>query len=90
MLRILKSYGIPHTIIQAIDLTYKDIYAKVITSDGETDNFQISKGVLQGDTLSPFLFVIILDYAMRQAIDGREIEFGLEIIQRQGRRHPAI
>ena len=27
---------------------------------------------------------------MRQAIDGRELEFGLEIIQRQGRRHPAI
>ena len=27
---------------------------------------------------------------MRQAIEGREAEFGLEIIQLQGRRHPAV
>ena len=31
-----------------------------------------------------------MDYAMRQATCGREVEFGLEIIQRQWRRHPAI
>ena len=79
MLRILKSYGIPHNIIQAIVLTYKYTYAKVITPDGETE---ITKGVLQGDKLAPFLFVITLDYAMRQSIDGREAELGLEIIQR--------
>ena len=82
MLRILKSYGIPHNIIQAIVLTYKYTYAKVITPDGETEHFQITKGVLQGDKLAPFLFVITLDYAMRQSIDGREAELGLEIIQR--------
>ena len=49
---------------------------------------------MQGNTPANVLFVVKLDYAMRQAIDGREvyfsIEFGLEIIQRQGRRHPAI
>ena len=75
MLRILESYSIPHNIIQAIVLTYKHTCAKVIKPDGETDNFQITKGVLQGDTLAPFLFVITLDYAMRQAIDGRGAEF---------------
>ena len=73
MLRILKSNGILYNFIQAIALTYKDTYSKVITSDGETDNFQITKE-------EPFLFVITLDYVMRQAIDGREKEFGLEII----------
>ena len=31
-----------------------------------------------------FLFVITLDYSMRQAIDGREAEFRFERIQRQG------
>ena len=34
MLRILKSYSIPHNIIHAIALTYTDNYAKVITPDG--------------------------------------------------------
>ena len=75
MIRILKSYGIPHSIIHAIALTYKYTYAKVLTPDGETESFQITKGVLQGDILVHFLFVITLDYNMRQAIDGREVEF---------------
>ena len=61
MLRILESYGIPNNVIQVIALTYKDTYAKVITSGGETENFQITNGVLQCDTLAPFLFVITLD-----------------------------
>ena len=53
MLRILESYSIiPQNIIQTIVLTYKDSYAKVITPDGETENFQITKGVLQGDILA--------------------------------------
>ena len=72
MISILTSYGIPHNIIQAIALTYKETYVKVITPDGETESFQITKGVLQGDTLASFLFVSTLDHAMRQAIDGRE------------------
>ena len=46
MLHILESYGIPHNIIQVIALMYKDTYAKVITPNGETENFQIIKGVL--------------------------------------------
>ena len=39
------------------------------TPDGETKEFKISKGVLQGDKLAPFLFVIVLDYAMRMALN---------------------
>ena len=76
MLHILEAYGIPEVIIQTIALTYKDTHAKVITPDGETKNFEITKGVLQGDTLAPFIFVITLDYAMRHAIGGHEMEFG--------------
>ena len=72
MLHILEAYGIPEVIIQTIALTYKDTHAKVIIPDGETKKFEITKGVLQGDTLAPFLFMITLDYAMRQAIGGHE------------------
>ena len=39
MLHILEAYGIPEVIIQTIALTYKDTHAKVITPDGETENF---------------------------------------------------
>ena len=45
--------------------------------DGDTELFEIKKGVLQGDTLAPFLFVIThIDYAMRQAIEWHEEELG--------------
>jgi len=57
--------------------------------NGETDVFDITAGVLQGDTLAPFLFIIVLDYALRKAIDGREEELGLQTKQRRSRRCPA-
>ena len=38
--------------------------------------FDMISGVLQRYTLAPFLFIIVLDYAMRQATDGRVEELG--------------
>lgn len=46
-------------------------------------------GVLQGDTLAPFLFVIVLDFAMREAIKGKEEDFGFTITPKQSRRKGA-
>ena len=82
MLHILEAYRIPDIIIQIIALTYKNTQAKIITPDGETEYFEITKGVLQGDTLAPYLFVITLDYAIRQAIEDREEEPGFERLRK--------
>jgi len=65
---------------------YKDIQAQVISPDGETELFDIVAGVLQGDTLAPYLFAIVLDYVMRKAIDGREEELGFQLVKRKSRR----
>ena len=46
-------------------------------------------GVLQGDTLAPFLFIIVLDYAMISAIQVREEELGFELEPKKSRRYPA-
>ena len=35
----------------------------------ETDNFDIVAGILQGDTLASYLFIICLDYVLRTSID---------------------
>ena len=67
---------------------YTNTKAKVVSPDGETDLFDITAGVLQGDTLAPFLFVIVLDYAMRKAMAGSEEELGFTITPRKSRRHP--
>ena len=61
MLHIPEAYGIPDKIIQIIALTYKNTHAKIIIPDGETEHFEITKGVLQGDTQAPYLFVTTLD-----------------------------
>ena len=45
---------------------YENTRAKVISPDGETEMFEIKAGVLQGDTLAPYLFAIVLDYVMRK------------------------
>ena len=89
MMKILRAYGIPPKLLQAIRGMYTNTEAKVVTPDGETEEFDIKAGVLQGDTLAPFLFVIVLDYALRQAITGTEDELGFTITPRRSRRVPA-
>ena len=42
--------------------------------------------VLQGDTLAPYLFIIVLDYVLRKALDGREEELGFCLKKCQSRR----
>ena len=59
---------------------------KVRSPDGDTDKFDI--GVLQGDALAPYLFIICLDYVLRTSID-RIKENGFELTKKRNRRYPA-
>ena len=89
LMEILRAYGVPEKIVSAISATYSETWAKVRTPDGDTEPFQILAGVLQGDTLAPFLFIVALDYALRCAINGREEELGFTLTRRASRRVPA-
>ena len=64
--------------------------AKVKSPDGDTDYFNIHAGVMQGDTLAPYLFVVVLDDAMRKATEGKEEDLGLTIKRRQSKRVSGI
>ena len=86
LMKILTAYGIPERIVKAIEITYTDTKAKVISPDGETNLFDITTGVLQGDTLAPYLFIIALDFALREALSGREEELGFHLKKRRSRR----
>ena len=50
--------------------------------------FDIVAGVLQGDTLAPYLFIICLDYVLRTSIDKIK-ENGFELTKKRSRRYPA-
>lgn len=88
MFDILKAYGIPSKIIEGISIMYQNTDARVRSPDGDTDFFKIHAGVLQGDTLAPFLFIIVLDYVMRKTINDHE-KLAFTLTERRSRRHPA-
>ena len=87
MFMILEAYDIPFAFFLSV---CTNTCARVVTPDGISDQFEISSGVLQCDTLAPFIIIIVLDHALRKAIDGREAELGLTILPRCSRRSPAI
>ena len=51
-------YGLPSETVNAIIILYKNTRSMVRSPDGDTSFFEITTGVLQGDTLAPFLFII--------------------------------
>ena len=61
MFEILRKYGVPFEFVDAIPMLYANSTARVITEDGVSDSFLVATGVLQGDTIAPYLFVIALD-----------------------------
>ena len=89
MFKILRLYGIPIEIIDAIKILYTDTSATILSPDGETSPFDICAGILQGDTLAPFLFVIVVDYLLRISVDKIN-DNGLEIQPRRSSRYPAV
>ena len=89
--KVLRSYGIPGKLVDAIHGRYANTIAKVYSPDGVSEEFDIVEVVLQLDTLSPYLFISVLDYALRKAINGHEEELGFTIVPRRIRRlHPTV
>ena len=88
MFEILKLYGIPEKIIAAIKVLYTNTSSTILSTDGETPAFSIHAGILQGDTLAPFLFIIVVDYVLRMSVDTISSK-GFEIKARQSSRYPA-
>ena len=85
---ILLAYGLPKETVAAIMILYRNTNVKVRSPDGDTEYFDIVAGVLQGDTLAPYLFIICLDYVLRTSIDKIR-ENGFELTKKRSRRYPA-
>lgn len=57
--------------VSAVNILFTNTTVQVQSPD--TDFFEIMTGVLQGDTLAPYLFIIVLDYSLRLATDDEQI-----------------
>ena len=87
MKQILLTYGLPKETVAAIMMLYRNTKVKVCSLDGDTDYFDIVAGVLQGDTLALYLFIICLDYMLRTSIDKMK-ENGFKLTKERSRRYP--
>ena len=77
---------LPKETIAAITILYRNTKVKVRSRDGDTEYFDIVAGVLKGDTLAPYLFIICLDYVL--SIDKIR-ENGFELTKKRSRSYPA-
>ena len=88
MEQILLVYTLPKETVAAITILYRNTKVKVQSPDGDTEYFDIVAGVLQGDTLAPYLFIICLDYVLKTSIDKIR-ENGFELTKKRSRRYYA-
>ena len=85
MFKILRHYGIPHEIVQTIQVLYEDTKSAVLVDGMLSEEFNVGTGVLQGNVLAPYLFIIVVDWILRQSdLD----DIGFTTNPRRSRRIP--
>ena len=86
MANVLRSYGIPDKLVDAIHGNYANTRENVYSPDGVSEEFDLVSGVLQRENVSPYLFINVIDYAPTNAINGHEEELGFTTLPRRSRR----
>ena len=84
MFKVLRHYGIPEPLVQAIKALYTNSKSAVYVDGHLTKEFEVTTGVLQGDVLAPFLFIIMIDYTMKRS----EGNHGFTTVPRRSSRYP--
>ena len=69
--KLLQHYGIPEKIITLIRNTYDGMTCKVNHAGRLTESFQVKTGVRQGCLLSPFMFLVAIDWIMKTTTKNR-------------------
>ncbi|VDP51636.1 unnamed protein product [Schistosoma margrebowiei] len=70
--KLLRHYGVPEKIVNIIRNSYDGLQRKVVHGGQLTDAFQVRTGVRQGCLLSPFLFLLVVDWIMKTStLEGK-------------------
>ena len=69
--KLLRHYGIPTNLVSLIKNSYEGTGCRVIHSGQLTKHFEVKTGVRQGCLLSPFLFLLVIDWIMKTCTKQR-------------------
>nr|KAG5689255.1 hypothetical protein BaRGS_006375 [Batillaria attramentaria] len=69
--KLMSHYGFPPKFVNIIRQLYEDATCQVIHDGKLTEPFTVRTGVRQGCILSPTIFLMVVDWVMRQATDSK-------------------
>ena len=69
--KLLRHYGVPKKIISLIRCTFQDMSCRTAHHAQLSESFEVKTGVRQGCLLSPFLFLLVIDWIMKITTTGR-------------------
>ena len=69
--RLLRHYGVPEKITNIIRRSYEGMTCRIVHSRQLTDAFEVRTGVRQGCLLSPFMFLLAIDWIMKTSTDQK-------------------
>ena len=69
--QLMRHYGIPDKFINIIKNMYAGMKCRVRHEGHLSEEFDITTGVRQGCLLSPFLFLLAIDWIMKQTTEGK-------------------
>ena len=71
MRKLLRHCGVPEKIISLIRCTFQDMSCRIAHVGQLSESFKMTTGVRQGCLLSPFLFLLAIDWIMKSTTTGR-------------------
>jgi len=81
MFKCLEVFDFGHSLVRWVETFYSNVSSCIINNGSFSRNFELSRGVRQGNPLSPYLFVIAIETlaaAIRTKIDIKGIKLDLE------------
>ena len=68
--KIMASYGIPDKLIRMVKILYEGSECAVLDEGVESEWFKVKTGVEQGDVMSGFIFLLVVDWIMRRTTEN--------------------